>query len=483
MPANEFEKQVQKKLEEFQLEPSISVWEKVKEEVRKKKRRRIVFFFILPAALALLGYSIYHYITPGRETELAQQQASVKKENRSGAISKEMTAEKEKINQPLKTSPVDLSTVAAAPQKDNSSIIHQNNLQVSINNPATGHIKERPIGNKENKSQPAGISHNSSSEITSTSADPSKITQSLAEPDKADIAVENGAVENKNSKDNLITDKKNTAPVNKDSSNTSPVTAIDNKPLMAGKKASKSKIKWGIDFSAGFTSNQYRPFSLAKSNDAMAVSMSPGTAAGGPYPTVIPPSSISSGPAFRFEFVGELALSARSRISAGLEYVYASNRIKTGTRVDTSLRVQSTNYLSTQVEQVYRGAQKNNYTNRYQFISIPVGYHWQINKSKKLPLQWDAEASVGYLFATNALVYSSSYGGIYYRDKQAINKVHFGIGTGISIRLAGKKGMEWVFGPELSFDTRKLVNDGYDIKQYLLYGGIHTRLLFPQKKK
>ena len=36
MPANEFEKQVQKKLGEFRLDPSASVWEKVEEEVRKQ---------------------------------------------------------------------------------------------------------------------------------------------------------------------------------------------------------------------------------------------------------------------------------------------------------------------------------------------------------------------------------------------------------------------------------------------------------------
>jgi hypothetical protein len=99
-----------------------------------------------------------------------------------------------------------------------------------------------------------------------------------------------------------------------------------------------------------------------------------------------------------------------------------------------------------------------------------------------LPIQWNVGVSFSYLVATNALVYSSSYGGIYYQDKDAVNKAHFNIGTGLSFRLKGKKGMEWVLGPELSFDTRKLVNNGYDKKQYLLFGGINTKLFFPKKK-
>ena len=36
MRENEFEKQVQKQLEDFQLNPSASVWENVEDQVRKK---------------------------------------------------------------------------------------------------------------------------------------------------------------------------------------------------------------------------------------------------------------------------------------------------------------------------------------------------------------------------------------------------------------------------------------------------------------
>jgi len=37
---NEFEKQVQQKMEELQLVPSAPVWEKIEEQIRRKKDRR-----------------------------------------------------------------------------------------------------------------------------------------------------------------------------------------------------------------------------------------------------------------------------------------------------------------------------------------------------------------------------------------------------------------------------------------------------------
>src|SRR4051794_10883597 len=43
---NEFEKQVQQKLEELKLVPSEPVWEKVEMQIRKKKDRRRMIFWI-----------------------------------------------------------------------------------------------------------------------------------------------------------------------------------------------------------------------------------------------------------------------------------------------------------------------------------------------------------------------------------------------------------------------------------------------------
>src|SRR5687767_10293687 len=62
MPVNEFEKQVQQKLDELQLRPSPAVWTDVEKQIRKEKKRRrvIVFWWLLPLLLTGAG-AIYYY--------------------------------------------------------------------------------------------------------------------------------------------------------------------------------------------------------------------------------------------------------------------------------------------------------------------------------------------------------------------------------------------------------------------------------------
>ncbi len=46
MHENEFEKQVQKKMEELQFAPSDAVWQKVDKEINRKENRRRTLFWL-----------------------------------------------------------------------------------------------------------------------------------------------------------------------------------------------------------------------------------------------------------------------------------------------------------------------------------------------------------------------------------------------------------------------------------------------------
>jgi hypothetical protein len=253
------------------------------------------------------------------------------------------------------------------------------------------------------------------------------------------------------------------------------------------KKMTRSKIRWGVDFSAGISGNSSNLLLLdmQKSyNDVLY--NSPGSVTGSPVGQriLIPPSSIRAGFSFKTGIAAELQVSGRSRFSAGLQYAYVTNRFNTGARRDSVINVFPSNYnASSSVNVFYGGTRQNEYTNRIHFVQVPLWYHWQLNKGRKLPLQLNLGISFSYLFATNGLVFDTSNGGIYYQNKAAFNKFHFNVGTGLSLRLKGKNNAEWIVGPELSLDTRKLINNPLDQKQYLFYGGISTRFLFPQKKK
>ncbi|TMI75603.1 MAG: PorT family protein [Bacteroidetes bacterium] len=259
------------------------------------------------------------------------------------------------------------------------------------------------------------------------------------------------------------------------------------KQAVVKKEPGKTRTRWGLDFSVGVSSVQTEPFPKLKfgaSADALYAGSSQnlpsGTPVGGAAPPT-PPSDITQGLSFKIGYRREWKVSERSSFSGGIQYAYESTHMKIGSAVDSSLRVAASynNYASMQVNKSYRAGDKDKYTNSFHFVSIPIGYHWMVNKN--LPLQLNFEASLSYLLSTNALVYSSSNGGIYYRDEDAFNKMQFAIGTGLSYRFKTKKGTEWVVGPQLSFNTSSLLAN--DHKQYLWFGGLNTQLFFPKKKK
>jgi len=67
---NEFEKQVQQKMEELNFVPSEPVWEKIEEQIRKKKDRRKAFLW-LPFLLLLLAGGSW-WLSSTNETSIQQ---------------------------------------------------------------------------------------------------------------------------------------------------------------------------------------------------------------------------------------------------------------------------------------------------------------------------------------------------------------------------------------------------------------------------
>ncbi|MEI9810602.1 MAG: hypothetical protein WDO16_23540 [Bacteroidota bacterium] len=109
--------------------------------------------------------------------------------------------------------------------------------------------------------------------------------------------------------------------VKKDSNQAAAIAEQDSQPeTVVKKKQSGSKIKWGIDFSAGLAFNNKGTlnFAAAQAFD-MNYSGNGAAAGGGPPAVIIPPSPVKQGPAFRIGMVAEWELSKRSSFSAGLQ--------------------------------------------------------------------------------------------------------------------------------------------------------------------
>ena len=245
-----------------------------------------------------------------------------------------------------------------------------------------------------------------------------------------------------------------------------------------------AKIRWGFDFGVGLSGMRDNAFLFSNGQKSMdRVYNSPGNSgSGGFYTPPVSPSSTKAGPAFKLGIVAQKEITKRSSVSAGLQYAYLNTRMKVGSYWNTSVVVSNAVTQSLRLDAVYRAAPQKDYTNHYHLIQLPVQYHLLLNKGKKLPLLWNVGASLGYLVNTNALVYDTTAGGIYYRDNDIFNKWQVNLNTGFSFLFGKSQKIQWSVGPEISLGMNKLMKDTYSNKQYLLYGGLNGRIIFPRKK-
>ena len=167
-------------------------------------------------------------------------------------------------------------------------------------------------------------------------------------------------------------------------------------------------------------------------------------------------------------------------MSAGLGYAYYSNNIKTGSPKDSSFVLRTMTAQSVALDSYYQGSQVMEYTNHYHFIQLPIYYQLQLNKGVKVPIIWSIGVAPAYLFSTNALIYDTARGGIYYKNNDAFNKFHFNLNTGLSFRFGKANKLQWSLGPELSMDMTGLMKDA-DQKRYFMYGGVTGRVYFKKK--
>ncbi|MEI9910643.1 MAG: hypothetical protein WDO71_13775 [Bacteroidota bacterium] len=322
------------------------------------------------------------------------------------------------VNQQEETTTVDITTSEKIPTTQKPGAVLQSDVELSTINRTDDHVKKNATA-KNNRNRIQTHQDNALEIVTNVPGKQKKtiVTDEDSGTDKQKNNITPNVSGDKKMQPGEVTiAAKEDIPVKTDSSKTGEVVIADNKKEnITVKKPGKVKIKWGIDLSGGIAFNNKGTLTFARGQAFDMYYNSPGnsTGTGAPPPSspVIPPSPVRSGPAFKAGLIGELQVSERSRFSAALQYVYASNRIKTGMRSDTAVQLPSNNFSLARADVIYRGTQQNDYTNSYHFVSIPLWYHWQINKRKKLPIQWNAGISLGYMIATNALVYDRSLGG------------------------------------------------------------------------
>ena len=478
MAANEFEKNVRKEMDDFKFRPSETVWPKIEERIREKNRKRRILFFVLFSLIGLIlaGYGIYDF-SGGRTKSEAQ--FKFPEGNQPNTDAKSGNS---KNTEPDKETITNKQTIPA-----------ENSEQ--IKHVVTGKQEHADQSNKPNKQMTSVSKENSISRNQTTVAinsstekpDHSKKDNKTLEITQVPPINQQPEITNSNQKGIAKPEGKN---LTRDSTMSNLEESKDTRPVdvLTKKKTDKvsNKISWGINISAGSSVITEDAFSF-KSSYATAdrqysapgsnIGGTPSTGAGGPGGPTTNYSQSQNKPAFAFK-VGinvRKKISKRSSLSVGLGYSQLADKIEIGTNQASGQASMALFY--------YSGAPQQTHTDHFHFIELPLSYNWRVTNNADRFLSLNAGVSPSYLLATNALVYDTTMGGIYYDNKDVVTKAHFNFTSGVSYQFKNKKNLEFSIGPQFSFDVTKVFKSDLDKRKYFLYTGIDARIFFEKKTK
>jgi Outer membrane protein beta-barrel domain len=455
MHENNFEDQVHNKMQQLGFDPSEAVWTAVEKEINRDKKRRkplLIIFFL--SGLLLGGVGIYFVLMKNSSDKIIAAQISKdhgetnnKPSVRSGQSAK------------LQTN----TTTKTITNKNDQDDAKNANVQTGTN-ANDRNIKMVPKANQSNGSALMNAENKDAETNTIQNANhPAK-----QEPDNT--------IANTYDSSGL---KKNTASVMKKD--------FPKDSLSDPKKATheKSKISlWKIEFTGGIGFSDIHQSLFKQSYNTGLYAFTPANGSNASTAPVPAASEINTG----FSFVAGVDLkrnlSKHISISAGLNYHFYSTHIHTGYAVDSSVTVyynaafsaSSPSYLA---NGFYQNGVAHNYTNQYHFIELPVSVNFQLNKSKKLPVYWEAGLSLSYLIGTNALFFDPN-GNLYYQNRDLFNKTQLSGTTSLLIGIPVHKN-ELQLGPQLQYGFTGLLKSGTTGSEHMFYGGLKISYVLPWK--
>ncbi|MBL0359357.1 MAG: hypothetical protein IPP72_21955 [Chitinophagaceae bacterium] len=468
MQENEFEKKLQQKMEVLQLQPADEVWQKIQIVVAKSKerKRRFAFFFLL--CLLLTGGLL---LTD--TSSLFNHKTAVSLKEQPGAA---------RVEQVLGTHTKPTEQLQPEP---NNQLSAQEKI-ITDNTTAETAVKQNNLVNKNTVSPVGTVKLKAKGRVGSNVTMAAPDEENTAAADIVEVKKQGAiisadpVIELKNEQDNGIPEKQATVLVTAPGKNevTAPVIAaaiapgekecieINNKKVAVDKNPMKTinKKNWGLAlvFSAGgsATGNGYANKSLAADNYGNAGNI-PGSNPGSSG-NISLPSSTRTGIAFSAGVKLFRNVSARSKITAGLQYQLITTFINTGERIYAS-SAQTRDVLFSQ------GSIKS-YNNRYHLISLPVGFSTRIFNLGKNEVTLDAGVVISRMFNSNALNFNT-VAGMYYSDRSVFNKTIVGLSAAALINLNPTGKTPFCIGPEFYYSATPLASSGmYATSHYRFFG-------------
>jgi hypothetical protein len=493
MQEQNFEKQVRQKMEELSLTPSEPVWKKVELQIREKRDRRRLLFWLPLTALLLTG-GIWH-ISNNLNNNYADSKTAKQENDKINTISPiEQKVTVQKLQEP--SSEKEQSVIAnknlqqenkipfgSKPKALPSQEVNNNQLRSAKAHTITAKHTQPGIEiNEKNHDKPTtetnsqGVSVTGKEELSNVSKNKDELAL-IKESPKGDSIVSQGKVE---PADAIATDttiiKPETKITEKDSA------SIKNNIAKAGKNFSakwklaiigyfgRSGVSNGLGlFGGGAKSLETNAFADRTNYASMSQPNS-----NNPGSTYRPPSAQNKSTSFSLGMLIKKQMSKRIVLSTGLQYNFYSTQMQVGQSVNRDTMVdrnKSVNSFYTNSGNDFR-----EYKNKFHFISLPIGFDFQLLKN--LPLDFHLGLSLHQLMKTNALLYSS-FSQVYYDDKDAFNKTLLFSEIGLDYSVPLTKNLSLKAGPRANYSHTGAIKGSSS--QHLFSYGIATQFIFSGK--
>lgn len=477
MQNSEFEKKMQQKMEELKLSPADNVWDKIEAGLPpEKKPRRWIIFILLFAGLttgALILWNHFYTTKSQAEEDLSIAQKTVLQNTISkNPVSSEAGIFADTVS--LKIEKPDEALIGGGKWIKN--LTKPASVKVKISNGATAYSdipeNENTATDKEQVLKTnAIVKAKIKAAVPVSDIDEDFVADTLRRSETGKIkTVITNEVAIAETQDLITADTKS----KKDSV---VIKTIDTTDIPVKEKSVKKKEnsnwQYGVGIASGISTVKNNLFNSSPVFASSAGSFSSGSPNPGGVNNI--PNNPSAGIAFNLSFYVQKNINSRWKFNTGLNYLYQSNAIRTGNRVDSTASFYFTT-KSLKVNSFYRSGDSIGYKNKFHLLEIPVLFQYRI--SKKYPAYIEAGPSVAYLLNSNAMVYKANQG-LYITDNAIFNRLLLSMSIGAGFNLAEKSRFPFTIGYQFKYSMSSVIKDPFG-KQHIMNSLLYLRV--PLKK-
>lgn len=482
----EFEKQVQQKLDAFQVPPSDAVWQAVEKEIQAKKKRRRILFWWPAAALLLAGLT--YWILPGfKNTTLQKPIVTITKEPLPVETKNEPVAPADAVNYTTpgavkKTAPVIVtSPIVKTPplvsnqQKETVSkkytLVKKTDalLNTAAKTTYNANSHARPASNKHAANKTAAVANNL---IAITKSEEAPATKAIANAaTKNDTSIFIAASEPVLSS--------TTSNENRMALQQQKLIVADTALLNIEKKTTEKKQQrwqWGLQQSTGVArliSGGF--FSVFQSeNKSFDNAFSSGTN-GVPAVIIYKANPVKAGLHFAISGVAQKKLTTKTNIVLGLQYQYNKNSLLVGVKIDTPVTVLPGVVVADRSQTAYQAGSDNIYKIRQHLIVLPVSLQTRISKTEKKPVLLTYGLQLGWQLSNNFLHFGNTTGR-YFTNNDYNSQLQAGMHTGLYFTLYNRQ-QQVIAGPTVQYYFSSLFNNQTNTRR-LFTAGLTTTIFF-----